>query len=84
MEAEILQLRDTVGGMAADDAELREQVRTIESQLAEARAINLATSAICDTAFPGGLYHLETDTDYGAATGGYAIYHVSLQYQRRY
>lgn len=79
MEAELLQIREAVVRMAVDDAQLREQIHTIELQLAEAREASLATGTVCDRAFPGGLYRLKTNTDYGTSAGDYEIYHVSLR-----
>jgi hypothetical protein len=79
MEAEILRLGETVDRMLADGAQLRERIRTVESQLAEAKDSLAATGALCDRIFPSGLYRLETSTNYGAnSVGDYEIYHVSL------
>lgn len=79
MEAELGQLREAINRMAVNDAQLREQIHTIESQLAEARKASLVTGTVCDRAFPAGLYRLETNTDYGTSGGDYEIYHVSLR-----
>lgn len=79
LEAEVLRLGETVDRMLADDAQLRERIQTVESQLAEAQDSIAATGALCDRVFPSGLYRLETNTNYGAnSVGDYEIYHVSL------
>jgi len=79
METELPQLREIVNRMVADDIELREQLEAIELQLAEAQETSLAMGTVCDRAFPGGLYRLKTNTDYGTAPGDYEIYHVSVR-----
>lgn len=81
--AEILRLRETVDRMLADDAQLRERIQILESRLAETRDSSATTGALCDRVFPGGLYRLETNTNYGAnSVGDYEIYHVSLLLSR--
>lgn len=79
METELLELRQTVDRMSVADTQLREQLEAIELQLAEAKEASLATGTVCDRAFPGGLYRLETNTDYGTSSGDYEIYHVSVR-----
>lgn len=79
MEAEIFRLGETVDRMLAADAQVREQIQTIELELADARNVSAATDAFCDRIFPSGLYRLKTSTNYGAnSVGDYEIYHVSL------
>ena len=79
MEADIFQLQKDIERMAADDARLLEQVRSVESQLNEERALRASMGTVCDRSFPAGLYRLETNTDYGTSTGDYEIYHVSIR-----
>jgi len=79
METDLLHLRETVDRMGADEAQLRDQLEAIESRLAAAQKANLAMGTVCDRTFPGGLYRLETSTDYGTSSGDYEIYHVSVR-----
>jgi hypothetical protein len=79
LDAELLQLREAVNRMVADDVQLREQLEDIEVQFAEAQETSLAMGTVCDRAFPGGLYRLKTNTDYGTSPGDYEIYHVSVR-----
>jgi hypothetical protein len=79
LEAELAELRETVDRMAVDYAQLREQLQVIESKLAEAQKVSLAIGTVCDRSFPGGLYRLKTNTDYGTSSGDYEIYHVSVR-----
>lgn len=79
MENELLRLMETVDRMAVDDAQLRERLKGIESTLAKAQETSLAMGTVCDREFPGGLYRLKTNTDYGTSSGDYEIYHVSVR-----
>ena len=79
MEAEIKRLAETVDRMLTDDAQLRDRIQALESQLADVKDSSAATGALCDRIFPSGLYRLETSTNYGAnSVGAYEIYHVSV------
>lgn len=79
MEAEILRLSETVERVLADGAQIRQQMQAIESEMADAKASSAASGALCDRAFPSGLYRLETSTNYGVnSVGDYEIYHASV------
>jgi len=78
LEAEILRLDGVVDRMLADDAQLRDQIHAVETQLAATRDAATIPGTLCDRVFPSGLYRLVTNTNYGANSGGdYEIYHVS-------
>ena len=78
-DAEIVRLVETMDRLLKDEAQLRERIQAVESELADAKASGAAIGALCDRTFPSGLYRLETSTNYGAnSVGDYEIYHVSL------